>query len=87
MPWTEITRPQYRRDDLRYASDLRDPEWELIAPFMPAEHRLGRPRSTDMRSVVDAMFYIASTGMSVAAIAEGISALFNGPGLFLPMGA
>jgi transposase len=62
MPWTEITRPQYRRDDLRYASDLRDPEWELIAPFMPAERRLGRPRSTDMRSIVDAMFYIASTG-------------------------
>jgi len=62
MPWTEITRPQYRRDDLRYASDLRDAEWELIAPFMPAEHRLGRPRSTEMRRVVDAMFYIASTG-------------------------
>jgi putative transposase len=62
MPWTEITRPQYRRDDLRYASDLRDPERELIAPFMPAERRLGRPRSTDMRSIVDAMFYIASTG-------------------------
>jgi len=22
MPWTEITRPQYRREELRYASDL-----------------------------------------------------------------
>ena len=62
MPWTEITRPQYRRDGLRYASDLKDTEWVLIAPFMPAEHRLGQPRSVDLRSVVNAMFYIASTG-------------------------
>ncbi|MCP1758609.1 hypothetical protein ACVII1_000187 [Bradyrhizobium elkanii] len=22
MPWTKITREQYRRDDLRYASDM-----------------------------------------------------------------
>jgi putative transposase len=62
MPWTEITRPKYRRDDLRYASDMRAEEWALVAPFMPAEHRLGRPRSADLRSVVNAMFYIASTG-------------------------
>lgn len=62
MPWTEITRLQHRRDELRYASDLRDMEWELIAPFMPAARRLGRPRSTDLRHVVDAMLYIASTG-------------------------
>lgn len=62
MPWTEITCPQYRRDDLRYASDLRDTEWNLIAPFMPAARRLGRPRSAALRTVVDAMFYIASTG-------------------------
>jgi transposase len=62
MPWTEITRPQYRRDDLRYASDLRDEEWALICPFMPAERPLGRPRSVDLRCVVNALFYIASTG-------------------------
>ncbi len=35
MPWTEFTQPQYRRDDLRYASDLRDNERALIAPFSP----------------------------------------------------
>jgi len=27
MPWTEITREQYRRDGLRYASDMTDAEW------------------------------------------------------------
>jgi transposase len=62
MSWTEITRPHYRRDDLRYASDLRDAEWDLLLPFMPATRRLGRPRSTELRNVVEAMFYIASTG-------------------------
>ncbi|MFQ3455716.1 IS5/IS1182 family transposase, partial [Bradyrhizobium sp. UFLA01-814] len=30
MPWTKITREQYRRDDLRYASDMTDAEWALI---------------------------------------------------------
>mgnify|MGYP000299208352 CR=1 FL=1 len=39
MPWTEITRPQYRRARLRYASDLTDAEWSLLAPFMPGHAR------------------------------------------------
>ena len=30
MPWTETTRRQYRRDALRYASDMTDAEWALI---------------------------------------------------------
>jgi len=62
MPWTEITRPHYQRATGRYASDLTDREWELLAPFMPAQCRLGRPRTTDLRNVVDALLYIASTG-------------------------
>lgn len=62
MPWTEITRPQYQRAGLRYASDLADAEWALIAPFMPGRRRYGRPRTTDLRAVVQAIFYIASTG-------------------------
>jgi hypothetical protein len=35
MVWTEITRPKYRRDELRYASDTTDEEWAVIAPYMP----------------------------------------------------
>jgi transposase len=62
MPWTEITRPKYRRDHLRYGSDATDEEWALIAPFMPPPQRLGRRRTTDLRSVVDAIFYISATG-------------------------
>ncbi|RVI16802.1 IS5/IS1182 family transposase, partial [Sinorhizobium meliloti] len=48
MAWTDFTRPQYARPALRYASDLTDREWSLIAPFMPPPRRLGRPRKTDM---------------------------------------
>ena len=62
MPWTEITRPQYRREGLRYASDVTDAEWRLIEPFMPRRHRLGRRRTVNLREVVNAIFYLATTG-------------------------
>ncbi|MDQ3558361.1 MAG: IS5 family transposase [Pseudomonadota bacterium] len=62
MAWTEITRKQYRREGLRYASDVTDEEWSLIAPFMPEPNRIGRPRTTDLRAVVEALLYIAATG-------------------------
>lgn len=62
MPWTEITRPHYVREGSRYASDLTDAEWRLIAPLLPAPSRIGRPRRTDLRLVVNAILYMASTG-------------------------
>jgi transposase len=62
MPWTETTRPKYRRAGSRYASDLTNEEWALIEPFMPPPSRLGRPREWDLRTVVDALLYMASTG-------------------------
>jgi len=60
--WTEITRRKYEREGQRYASDLTDAEWAVIAPHMPAVKRLGRPRETELRSVLDAILYIARTG-------------------------
>ena len=62
MAWTEITREQYRRDELRYASDTRAGEWAQIAPFLPARGRLGRPRERDLRTIVDAILYLLWTG-------------------------
>lgn len=62
MPWTKITRVEYQRNGLRYASDLTDAEWALIARKMPPRRRLGRPREVDLREVVQAIFYILSTG-------------------------
>src|SRR3981081_2146518 len=60
--WTEITRRKYERAGQRHASDLTDAEWALIEPHMPAVKRLGRPRETELRSVLDAILYIARTG-------------------------
>src|SRR3982075_3811109 len=60
--WTEITRRKYERAGQRYASDLTDAEWALIEPHMPAVKRLGRPRETELRSVLDAILYIARSG-------------------------
>jgi putative transposase len=62
MPWTEITREQYRRDGLRYASDTTDAEWKLIEPLMPAPCQRGRPREISLRVVMNAILYIAATG-------------------------
>src|ERR1700692_680165 len=62
MAWTEITRGQYRRDGLRYASDTTEGEWAVIQPHMPPPARCGRRRETSLREVVNAVFYIAQTG-------------------------
>lgn len=60
--WTEITRAKYERAGLRYASDMTDVEWALIAPFLPPAKALGRPRSTDLREVVNALLYLLRGG-------------------------
>jgi putative transposase len=44
--WTETTQPHYRRDGLRYASDVTDEEWALIEALLPAPRKLGRPKPT-----------------------------------------
>jgi transposase len=62
MPWTEITRRQYRREGLNYSSDVTDEEWLLIAPHLPPAKRLGRPRDTDLRAALNAMLYVLTTG-------------------------
>jgi transposase len=62
MAWTELTRPHYVRSGGRYASDMTHKEWALIAPFLPAPKRVGRPRTTELRDVFDAILYLATTG-------------------------
>lgn len=60
--WTEITRPKYDRSALRYASDVTDGEWDLIAPLLPGPRRLGRPREVDLREIVNAILYLLRSG-------------------------
>ena len=71
MPWTETTRGQYRRDHLRYASDLTDAEWVVIEPHMPERRALGRPRKTDLREIINALLYIAATSCQWRMLPKG----------------
>jgi transposase len=47
---------------------MTDEEWALIVPFMPARKRTGRPRTTELRDVMDAILYMAATGCQWAMI-------------------
>jgi putative transposase len=62
MPWDDIARHQHNRDQLRYPSDLTDREWSLIAPLIPPARSGGRPRTANMREVMNAILYIAGGG-------------------------
>ena len=46
----------------RYPTDLTDTQWAVLAPLIPAAKAGGRPRTTDMREVVNAVFYILRSG-------------------------
>ena len=45
-----------------YPSDVSDAQWALIDGHLPPVRPGGRPRKTDLRDVVDAIFYILRTG-------------------------
>jgi transposase len=62
MAWTAATRGDYVRPSGSYASDVTDREWALIAPLLPEPRPGGRPRTTCLRRVVDAIFYLLQTG-------------------------
>src|SRR5215211_6602528 len=62
MPWAASARRQYARLAARYATDLTDAEFALVAPHLPAPSRVGRPREVDLREVLDAILYLLRTG-------------------------
>ncbi len=60
--WTAADRERYRRDELRYPSDLTDAEWALIAPLIRPAKRGGRRRSVVVREVMNGLLYVLETG-------------------------
>src|SRR5215207_2873187 len=46
-----------------YRSDLTDEQWEVIKPLLPAAKSGGRPRTVDLREVVNTLFYQDRTGV------------------------
>jgi len=53
MPWNETTRREYAQHGRRYASDLTDREWALVALSLPARKKIERPRKTDLHDALD----------------------------------
>jgi putative transposase len=45
-----------------YPSDLTDDQWSLLEPLVPRAAKDCRPRKTDMREVVNAIFYLNRAG-------------------------
>jgi len=45
-----------------YPTDMSNAEWDLIEGMVTVEQRLGRPRSICLRAVVNAIFYLLTTG-------------------------
>jgi len=78
--WTAENRPRYNRDKLRYPSDLTNEEWALVEPLIAPGKRGGGKRTVVMRSVVDGLMYILSTGCQWRAIPKDLpprSTLFD----------
>lgn len=58
MPWPKETPVE------RYPSDLTDEEWQLLEPLIEEAdpYTTGRPRTTDLREIINAIFYLNKTG-------------------------
>jgi putative transposase len=62
VTWTREHREIYRQSGNTLPSDLTDEQWERLAPLIPEATPGGRPRKTDMRSAMNAIFYLLRTG-------------------------
>lgn len=51
-----------------YPSDLSDAQWRVLAPLLPPAKPGGRPRSAEMREVVNAILYVARNGTTWRAL-------------------
>jgi transposase len=70
--WNLEHRRAAARVGLRYPSDLTDAEWALIAARIPPAKRGGRRREVDVREVLNAIFYVLSTGCQWKALPKDL---------------
>lgn len=69
-------KPEHRlvtnRGRLRYPSDMSDAEWSLVAPLIPPARHGGRRRTVNVREVLNAIFYVLSTGCQWQALPKDL---------------
>jgi putative transposase len=51
-----------------YPSDLTHAQWHLLQPLLPSSLPGGRQRTTDLREILNAIFYLAKNGCSWKAL-------------------
>src|SRR5512147_3110064 len=51
-----------------YPTDITDTQWAVLEPEIPTPRPGGRPRKTDMREVVNALFYLTHEGCTWRAL-------------------
>ena len=54
--------PIHQDDSTRYASDLNDQEFALLAPHVKQKSGSGKKRTVDIREILNAIFYRTRTG-------------------------
>jgi hypothetical protein len=60
--WTREHRTIHHQSGERLPSDLTDAQWAHLEPLIPPADPGGRPRKTDMRAAMNAIFYLLRTG-------------------------
>ena len=53
---------EIERKTKRYPTDLTDEEWGRIEPLLPRPAKKGRPRTSDLRGIMNAIRYLVRTG-------------------------
>lgn len=59
--------------DKVYQTDLTDAQWSLVAPLLPAAKSGGRPRTVDLRLVLNTIFYLAKAGCQWAMLPKDLA--------------
>ena len=61
-----------------YPSDVSENEWRILEPLIPPAKPGGRPRTTDMREVINAILYLDRTGSQWRALPHEFPRLYYG---------
>jgi putative transposase len=57
-----------------YPSDLTDDEWEIPKPLIPDHQGVGRPRTVNIREILNAIFYWVDNGIKWRAMPHDLPA-------------
>src|SRR5215470_11109 len=61
-----------------YPSDVSENEWRILEPLLPPAKPGGRPRTTAMREVINAILYLDRTGSQWRALPHEFPRLHHG---------